>query len=158
MTHVPVFTQQHLRQAYELFMDPQGAERWSAEWWAYFAGSDVDEEGYLLAEIDLWRVEGDDGEEDIGDSMPVAGVILTCRPGSPGTGGFEILAGLTADEKGAHLLNMGFTDFTMNLVSLVSDDVARRVRELRNSPQGEADEGLLQARLIVEAIRPPQAS
>lgn len=132
-----VFRLEDLTAAYALIMNTNSAAHWAAQWWTAFAVGDVDESGYLLADPNLWR---DD------DEPPERALIEFVSP--TGTGGYEFMRTMSDEERGQAILELGFTDFVLNLVAFASDEAAENVRRLR----GDSSEGTLRARRQMEAI------
>lgn len=150
---MPVFTRAHLQEAFELILSPKAATTWADEWWSFYASGSVDPNGYVLIDAEMWRPDPD--EDDLGlesenAKIPKVGVVLA-QPVT--TGGYEIMANRTDDEKGEWLARRGFTDFILNLVAFASPEVSDRVEALR----GDSDEGTKTSRrqmeLIVKALR-----
>jgi hypothetical protein len=148
MKSMPLFTRDELAAAFRLILSPVEAERRASTWFELFGEGCVDHEGRVV----LVATPHADDESSTDDGWPAeAPAEHTRRTSTSGTGGFERFRGRSEEEKGEYLMH--FSDFHLNLVSLVSPEVAERVRVARGDTPEQAAWRIAQMRKIVEVMR-----
>jgi hypothetical protein len=135
----PLFSQQELARAFALVVPDDRASELSADW---FAEGDVDQLGnYLYRD---WEFDP--------------------RPPSPATDGPQIVAGGTGvsndfspwrnlSERSKELMLEGFSDFHLDLLSLVSPELFERIRTIRCDTEATALRRSDRMRLFISAIQ-----
>ena len=140
---IPLFTREELTRAFALILPPDAAARYAGRWFDECA-DEVDERGRYLWEAWRWPTT----EEE----WRALGLAHSSRdPDEVHTGGYEMFRGRPVDEKGEFLLR--FSDFHLNLVSLVSADLARTIREARGDSAEQATRSRRQMEAIVAVMR-----
>lgn len=139
----PTFTRDELAEAFSLIIAAPPAQHWAGEWFARFGSDeDVDETGRYLYEHR--------GAEDVRRSVVVHGVGAPTA--STGLTGYEEYSHQSDDEIGEFLMH--FSDFHLNLASLVSPDLSERVRIARGDTPERHEHRKAQMRRIVASMRP----
>jgi hypothetical protein len=148
MDPLPLFTRDELAAAFRLVLPPDVADRCAREWFDQCASESVDQRGYFLYK-EWWDQSG--------------------APAAPARGLVVQTASVTDAERDAHErkffgsmtladridLLMRFSDFHLNLVALVSDDVKRRVQAAIRASDGQMERRVTQMRRIVRAFSAP---
>ena len=148
MEPVPIFTCDELAAAFRLVLPPDVAERCARQWFDQFASESMDQrgkfvykewwdqpraprglaEGLVVQNGSFRETERDGHERKFFGSMSVADRIN---------------------------LLMRFSDFHLNLVALVSEDVKRRVQAALGASDEQMERRLTQMRRIVDAFSAP---
>ena len=139
MSAVPLFNFAELKRAFALILPEAKAEEWAKEWWAVHATeSDLDSAGNFLFE---------DWPDD--EKIEVA-FAASKATNAEYAWGFESLRERSDDELGEFL--MSFTDFHLNLLSLVSPELFERVKRVRGDSNIMAERRRRQMLRIVDVI------
>ena len=148
MDRIPLFTRAELSAAFALILPASAAADYAHRWFDQFA-DDEDAAGRYLWDPEPFRAWATDTERE------AAGLAVGPPRQSPdevGTGGYEVYAGRPDAEKGEFLLR--FSDFHLNLVSLVSPELAARVAAGRGDTPAQSARSMRHMRAIVAAMRP----
>lgn len=149
MAVYPLFTKDELCASFAMIVAEDEARRRAEEWWDSFA-HEVDGDGYVLWDWERWTIPAHVIEE----AKQRWGAVSLARvlpPDQDEYWGFGQFRGMTDQQKGESFIR--FSDFTLNLVSLVSDDVARRVQTFRRDSDETMARRLTQMRTIVKVMR-----
>jgi hypothetical protein len=150
MSACPLFTKEELCASFAMIVAEDEARRRAEEWWNLCA-DEVDADGRIMQDSEQWAKPAYVIEE-AGRPLAAASQPQVLAAGDQAEyWGFGQFRGQTDEQKGEIFIR--FTDFTLNLVSLVSDDVARRVQALRGDSAETMARRLTQMRTIVEVMR-----
>jgi hypothetical protein len=143
MQKVPLFTRDELAAAFRLIISAPEAERYATMW--FELRGDCDAEGRVMLDVSVHA------DPETLRALEEGRARRGEEPDTRGTGGFELLRGLSDEEKGEFL--MGYSDFTLDLVSLSSPSAAERIRLALGDTPKQAERRLAQMRRIVAVIR-----
>ena len=136
----PLCTVSELGEAFGLLMPRADAERWAREWFERFADADdVDPEGRFLYRE--WWSSGDEPQARISgcSGAEAASRALAQR-----------LRAQSREELGESL--MSFSSFHLSLLSLVSPQLAEKVRAIRNRTPEQAEEARAWMRQVLHQL------
>ncbi len=137
----PTFTRDELAQAFGLIIAATAAKHWAEEWLARFGGDeDIDEKGRFL--YTHWET-----------ARPSV-IVHRMGEGAESTDvtGYEEYSHQSDDAIGEFLMH--FSDFHLNLASLVSPELSERVRIARGDTPQRHEHRKAQMRKIVASMRP----
>jgi hypothetical protein len=143
MAAVALFTRGDLAKAFSLILPEDRARALANEWFeTYVSPEELDSNGYYLYE-DLYY----DGSETRG-GRPAIAFTSEQRAGAPDGQAYRYMP----DDE-LRLLLMGFGDFQLNLLSLVSPDLEMRIAQLRGDTAELVARRRTQTQQIVAAFR-----
>jgi|SRR5437870_4577613 len=148
MEPLPIFTRDELAAAFRLVLPPDVADRCARQWFDQFASGSVDQRGYFLYE-EWWDRSGAPTGLAQGLAVQIGSVTDAERDAHER----KVFGSMTLADR-INLL-MRFSDFNLNLVALVSDDVKRRVQAAIGASNGQMERRLTQMRRIVKAFSAP---
>jgi hypothetical protein len=148
MEPVPIFTCDELAAAFRLVLPPDVAERCARQWFDQFASESMDQRGTFLYK-EWWDQPGAPRGLAEGLVVQTGSFTETERDGHER----KVLGSMTVADR-INLL-MRFSDFHLNLVALVSEDVKRRVQVALGASDAQMERRLTQMRRIVKAFSAP---
>ena len=148
MGPAPLFTRDELETAFRLILPQDVAARCARQWFDEFASESVDERGYFLYE-EWWNTSGTPS------SLAHGLVVQTGSATDVERDAHErrFFGSMTIPERVEFL--MRFSDFHLNLVALVSDELRHRVQAAIRASDAQMDRRINQMRRIVKAFSVP---
>ena len=148
MDPAPLFTRDELETAFRLILPQDVAAHCARQWFDQFASESVDERGHFLYE-EWWNKPG----------MPLGlakGPVVQTGSATDlerDTHERKFSGSMTIPER-IDLL-MRFSDFHLNLIALVSDELRHRVQAALKASDAQMDRRTSQMRRIVKAFSVP---